>query len=88
VASSSALKPRIHRTAVSIFRKTGRRIDFMTVLVTGGAGYIGSHMVRALVDANERVVVIEIFRPVFRLSCPGAWRCSSATRAMKISSKA
>src|SRR6185437_3917118 len=31
----------------------------MTVLVTGGAGYIGSHMVRALVDAAERVVVID-----------------------------
>jgi UDP-glucose 4-epimerase len=31
----------------------------MTVLVTGGAGYIGSHMVRALVDANENVVVID-----------------------------
>jgi len=29
----------------------------MTVLVTGGAGYIGSHMVHALVDAGERVVV-------------------------------
>jgi len=31
----------------------------MTVLVTGGAGYIGSHMVHALVDAGERVVVID-----------------------------
>jgi UDP-glucose 4-epimerase len=31
----------------------------MTVLVTGGAGYIGSHMVRALVDASESVVVID-----------------------------
>jgi len=31
----------------------------MTVLVTGGAGYIGSHMVLDLVDAGERVVVLD-----------------------------
>jgi UDP-glucose 4-epimerase len=31
----------------------------MTVLVTGGAGYIGSHMVHALFDAGERVVVLD-----------------------------
>ena len=31
----------------------------MTVLVTGGAGYIGSHMVLALVAAGERVVVLD-----------------------------
>ena len=31
----------------------------MTVLVTGGAGYIGSHMVHALVDTGESVVVID-----------------------------
>ncbi len=31
----------------------------MTVLVTGGAGYIGSHMVYELVDAGERVVVLD-----------------------------
>ncbi|MCZ0735304.1 UDP-glucose 4-epimerase GalE [Phreatobacter sp. AB_2022a] len=31
----------------------------MTVLVTGGAGYIGSHMVLELLDAGEAVVVLD-----------------------------
>ncbi|GLQ56933.1 UDP-glucose 4-epimerase GalE [Devosia nitrariae] len=31
----------------------------MTVLVTGGAGYIGSHMVLRLADAGEKVVVLD-----------------------------
>jgi UDP-glucose 4-epimerase len=31
----------------------------MTVLVTGGAGYIGSHMVCALAEAGESVVVVD-----------------------------
>ncbi|MCB1477778.1 MAG: UDP-glucose 4-epimerase GalE [Rhodobiaceae bacterium] len=31
----------------------------MSVLVTGGAGYIGSHMVLALADAGENVVVLD-----------------------------
>ena len=31
----------------------------MTVLITGGAGYIGSHMVHALCAAGERVVVLD-----------------------------
>jgi len=31
----------------------------MTILVTGGAGYIGSHMVHALGDAGESVVVLD-----------------------------
>jgi UDP-glucose 4-epimerase len=31
----------------------------MSVLVTGGAGYIGSHMVWALVDRGEDVVVLD-----------------------------
>jgi UDP-glucose 4-epimerase len=31
----------------------------MTVLVTGGAGYIGSHMVHALADVGESVAVVD-----------------------------
>ena len=31
----------------------------MSVLVTGGAGFIGSHMVLELVDRGERVVVLD-----------------------------
>lgn len=38
----------------------------MTVLVTGGAGYIGSHMVLALVDAGEEVVVLDNLSTGFR----------------------
>lgn len=40
----------------------------MTVLVTGGAGYIGSHMVLALVDAGEDVVVLDNLSSGFRWS--------------------
>ena len=39
----------------------------MTVLVTGGAGYIGSHMVHALLDAGERVVVLDNLSTGLRL---------------------
>ncbi|WP_341989592.1 UDP-glucose 4-epimerase GalE [Azorhizobium sp. AG788] len=38
----------------------------MTVLVTGGAGYIGSHMVLALIDAGEPVVVLDNLSTGFR----------------------
>jgi UDP-glucose 4-epimerase len=38
----------------------------MTVLVTGGAGYIGSHMVLALTDAGQKVVVVDNLSTGFR----------------------
>jgi UDP-glucose 4-epimerase len=42
----------------------------MTVLVTGGAGYIGSHMVHELVDRGERVVVVDNLSTGFRWAIP------------------
>src|SRR3990170_3050354 len=42
----------------------------MSVLVTGGAGYIGSHMVLALRDAGEDVVVLDNLSTGFRWAVP------------------
>jgi UDP-glucose 4-epimerase len=44
----------------------------MTILVTGGAGYIGSHMVHALADAGERVVVLDNLTTGFDWAVPAA----------------
>ena len=42
----------------------------MTVLVTGGAGYIGGHMVLGLLDAGERVVVLDNLSTGFAWAVP------------------
>ena len=42
----------------------------MTILVTGGAGYIGSHMVHTLADAGERVVVLDNLSTGFEWAIP------------------
>ena len=42
----------------------------MSVLVTGGAGYIGSHMVLALLDAGEKVVVLDNLSTGHRWAVP------------------
>ncbi len=44
----------------------------MTILITGGAGYIGSHMVHELVDAGEPVVVLDNLSTGFRFLIPGS----------------
>jgi UDP-glucose 4-epimerase len=42
----------------------------MSVLVTGGAGYIGSHMVLELLDAGEQIIVIDNLSTGFRSAVP------------------
>lgn len=49
----------------------------MAILVTGGAGFIGSHMVLALLDAGHQVVVLDNLSTGFRWAVP-----SSATLVM------
>ena len=49
----------------------------MTVLVTGGAGYIGSHLVWELIDHGEDVVVLD------RLSTGFAWAVAPEARLVE-----
>jgi UDP-glucose 4-epimerase len=44
----------------------------MTILVTGGAGYIGSHMVHELTDAGEPAVVLDNLSTGFRFLIPAS----------------
>ena len=46
----------------------------MAVLVTGGAGYIGSHMVLALADAGETAIVVDDLSTGFRSAVPAGVR--------------
>ena len=50
----------------------GQQGERPAVLVTGGAGYIGSHAVLALIDAGWRVVVIDNLVTGFRWAVPEA----------------
>ena len=52
----------------------------MTVLVTGGAGYIGSHMVLELLDAGEHVVVLDNLSTGFAWAVPEAARIRRGRR--------
>jgi nucleoside-diphosphate-sugar epimerase len=42
----------------------------MSVLVTGGAGYIGGHMALALTDAGEKTIVVDNLSTGFAWAVP------------------
>lgn len=42
----------------------------MAILITGGAGYIGSHMAYELADRGEQAVVIDDFSSGFEAAIP------------------
>lgn len=44
----------------------------MNILVTGGAGYVGSHSVRELLDAKHRVTVLDTLEKGHLRACRGA----------------
>ena len=52
----------------------------MTVLVTGGAGYIGSHMAHDLVDDGEAVVVLDNLSTGFAWAAAAGWRAAHRRR--------
>jgi UDP-glucose 4-epimerase len=62
----------------------------MTILVTGAAGYIGSHMVYELLDAGETVVALDNLTRGFRWAVPDGIRSmpsmSATSRAWRKSS--
>src|SRR5689334_1779085 len=59
----------INQTAGSINKIERRK---MTILVTGGAGYIGSHMVHELLDRGEAVVALDNLQTGFRFLIPSS----------------
>jgi UDP-glucose 4-epimerase len=54
-----------------VFIRRAERTPFVSVLVTGGAGYIGSHTVRLLVERGEDVVVLDTLELGHRAAVPG-----------------
>ena len=54
-------------------------MSIRTILVTGGAGYIGSHLVDALVGRDYRVTVLDNLEPQVHRS--GVWPSYANARA-------
>lgn len=59
-----------HRRGDKALEKVEQFRSENAILVTGGAGYIGSHAVLALIDAGWRVVVVDNLSTGFRWAVP------------------
>lgn len=66
--------------ALLLIRRKGQN---MTVLVTGGCGYIGAHVVHALHQAGEKVVVVDdlSYGKPTRIEAPACTAWTSPLRA-------
>jgi UDP-glucose 4-epimerase len=73
LALLATARPYLRRLGQSIRTSEPRRQrlgSWMAILVTGGAGYIGSHMLLELLDAGENVTVIDNLSTGFRGAVP------------------
>src|ERR1700730_15919035 len=61
---------RLEIDADRLGRQQPARANPMTILVTGGAGYIGSHMIHTLVEAGEGVIVLDNLSTGFKWAIP------------------
>ena len=54
------------------------------ILLTGGAGYIGSHVVRQVGEAGERVVILDNLKPRIRTLATGTRRRTQMQRTASV----